>query len=107
MKHMKKLLALLLCLAMALSILPMSVLAAESADPVGATIGRPPEAEAPEVVPQPAAAPVAPPIPQPAPAAQPAPQVPRTIFCMNCGAQLPGHAKFCSKCGAKVVIYNR
>lgn len=36
-----------------------------------------------------------------APAA-PAWEGPRKYFCMNCGMELPAHAKFCSRCGTKV-----
>lgn len=28
--------------------------------------------------------------------------IPKTMYCQNCGSQLPDSAKFCDRCGAKV-----
>lgn len=93
--------------------------------PAEAAIRRPPEAQAPDQTPPEPTPLPAPEIeipvpqqpPQPAEAASfspreaeapvqapaaPAWEGPRKYFCMNCGMELPAHAKFCSRCGTKV-----
>ncbi len=93
--------------------------------PAEAAIRRPPEAQAPDQTPPEPTPLPAPEIeipvpqqpPQPAEAATfspreaeapvqapaaPAWEGPRKYFCMNCGMELPAHAKFCSRCGTKV-----
>ncbi|HET6312672.1 MAG TPA: zinc ribbon domain-containing protein [Chloroflexia bacterium] len=95
---------------------------APAAAPVGYTYGQPPPEQPQQTgyspTPSPVAAATGPATPQealaaavpasappaqaPAPAGETASAPPSTIFCMSCGAQLPGDARFCFKCGKPV-----